>query len=300
MSGYGVVVVTYNSQAEVAGCLDSLAAAGATDIVVVDNASSDATVAEIRNRGDVRLIENPWNRGFAAAANQGIGALNLDCILLLNPDVRVCGGLDAMASACAAPDVAAVGGRLIEEDGRCQLGFMVRRFPTVMTLILEVLGLNRLWPGNPVNRRYRCRDFDASRTAEVEQPAGAFLMVRRDAWVLLGGFDETFFPLWFEDVDFCKRADEAGYRVLYVPEAAGVHAGGHSVRQLSCPNRWTYWYGTLLWYAAKHFRPMAVRAVSVAVMLGALLRAITALLRPASRGSTAAAVKVIRLAGRFV
>lgn len=300
MSAYGVVVITHNSQAEVGHCLDSLAAAAATDVVVVDNGSTDGTVEKIRNRGGVRLIENPWNRGFAAAANQGIASLNLDCVLLLNPDVRVHGGLDAMARACAMPDVAAAGGRLIEEDGRCQLGFMVRRFPTVLTLILEVLGLNRLWPGNPVNRRYRCHDFDGARAAQVEQPAGAFLMVRRDVWASLGGFDETFFPLWFEDVDFCKRADEAGCRILYVPDAVGAHAGGHSVRQLSCSNRWTYWYGTLLWYAAKHFRPMAVRAISAAVMLGVLMRAVSALFRLGSRGSTAAAFKVIRLAGRYV
>ncbi len=75
-----------------------------------------------------------------------------------------------------------------------------------------MLGLNRLWPGNPVNRRYRCLDLDLEAAADVEQPAGAFLLIRRDAWQALGGFDEGFHPIWFEDVDFLKRARDAGYR----------------------------------------------------------------------------------------
>ncbi len=300
MSGYAAVVVTYNSHVEVGRCLDSLASAGATDVVVVDNGSADDTAAEVRARPFARLIANPWNRGFAAAANQGIGLLQHDCVLLLNPDVEVGTGLAELFHACAAPGVGAAGGHLVGPDGQTQTGFMVRRLPTPLTLIFEVLGVNRLWPGNPVNRHYRCHELDGTRTTEVEQPAGAFLMIRREAWRRIGGFDETFFPVWFEDVDFCKRLVETGYRLLYVSEAVAVHAGGHSVRQLTCANRWTYWYGTLLWYAAKHFRPMAVRAVSGAVMLGALLRAVFGFFRSRSFGSGIAAVRVIRLAGRYI
>lgn len=299
MSTYGVVVVTYNSQAEIGRCLDSLATAGASDIVVVDNASADGTVAEARCRAGVRIVKNPWNRGFAAAINQGISLVRQDCVLLLNPDTEVRGGLDALAEACAAPGVAAAAGRLVGPDGRPQEGFMVRRLPKPVTLVFEALGLNRLWPGNPVNRRYRCRNFEMDRPADIEQPAGAFLMLRRDAWQALGGLDETFYPLWFEDVDLCKRAAESGYKVRYVPSAVAVHAGGHSVQQLGCLNRWTYWYGTLLWYSARHFRPMAIRAVSGAVMLGVLLRAIAGIMGFRSGGSMAAAVRVWRLAGRY-
>ena len=107
------------------------------------------------------------------------------------------------------------------------------RLPTPAALILEALLLNRFWPGNPVNRRYRCLDWDSSSRSVVEQPAGAFFMVRRAVWQELGGLDESFFPLWFEDVDFCRRIRDRGFSLYYVPEAVAKHTGGHSIPQLA-------------------------------------------------------------------
>src|SRR5258707_1391563 len=76
---------------------------------------------------------------------------------------------------------------------------------------------------------------------EVQQPAGAMLMVRRAVWSELGGFDEAFFPVWFEDVDFCRRAFDRGYRFYYVPEAVAKHTGAHSIRQLPVEKLRVYW-----------------------------------------------------------
>ena len=87
-----------------------------------------------------------------------------------------------------------------------------------------MLGLNRIWPGNPVNRRYRTAS--PNRLVDVEQPAGAFLMVRRSAWSALGGFDENFFPIWFEDVDFCKRLHDAGLKIVFLPGCGRPPSGG--------------------------------------------------------------------------
>ena len=123
---------------------------------------------------------------------------------------------------------------------------MVRRFPTPAALILEALLLNRVWPNNPVNRRYRALDLKIDAPAPVEQPAGAFLMVRRAVWEELGGFDEGFYPLWFEDVDFCRRAANRGYLLYYVPAAVAKHTGAHSIPQLTVEMRRFYWYGSLL------------------------------------------------------
>lgn len=300
MSAYAVVIVTYNSEAEIGRCLDSIASySPEAEVLAVDNGSTDRTLEEIRNRPRVRVVANPWNRGFAAACNQGIALLQQNCILLFNPDAGSPSGLDALAAACSTEDVAAAAGRLTGSDGRAQEGFMVRRLPTPWTLAFEALGINRIWPANPVNRRYRCHGFDAERAQPVEQPAGAFLMIRRQAWQALGGFDESFYPLWFEDVDFCRRASDAGYRILYVPDASAAHMGGHSVRKLSCASRQAYWYGTLLSYAGKQFCPGAVRAVSVAVTLGALLRGLLDVVRFRGFESTNAAIRVVGLAGRF-
>jgi len=192
MSDIGIVIVTYNSEREIGTCLDAALRTGA-EIVVVDNASRDGTAAEVASRG-VRLIANPSNRGFAAAVNQGFSALNSPYVLLLNPDATIAGGLEPMREACDLPGAAGAGGRLLDCNGRPQTGFMVRALPTPAALILEALLLNRVWPNNAVNRRYRGLELDYSSRCPVEQPAGAFLMIRRTVWRELGGFDERFFP----------------------------------------------------------------------------------------------------------
>jgi GT2 family glycosyltransferase len=293
MSKAGIVVVTHNSGAVIGECLDAALASGG-DVVVVDNASEDGTREEVESRPGVRLIANPWNRGFAGAVNQGLEAVESPCVLLLNPDAVLLGGLEALVAACTG-ETAAAGGKLVDEDGRPQAGFVVRRLPTALSLAFEVLGLNRLWPANPVNRWYRCRDVDLDRPAEVEQPAGAFLMVRREAWRALGGFDECFRPLWFEDVDFCRRARQAGYRIRYVPEAVARHLGGHSAGQLGWERRQLCWYDGLLRYSGKQLGPVGHRLVCLAVILRSALRALEGIV--VLRRPQAAAVhgRIVRL-----
>jgi GT2 family glycosyltransferase len=301
MSDCGIVIVTYNSRAEIAACLEAAMASGA-EIVIVDNASQDGTVEEISGTGapgrGVRLIANPTNRGFAAAVNQGFTVLNTPYVLLLNPDAVLETSLDPLRTACNLPRVAGAGGLLVDAAGNPQIGFMVRRLPTPATLILEALLLNRMWPGNRINRRYRGLELDYSAPLEVEQPAGAFLMVRRTVWEELGGFDEGFFPLWFEDVDFCRRAIDRGYRLYYSPQAVAKHTGGHSIPQLGLEIRRFYWYRSLLKYAARHFHPLAFRAVSLAVATGSILRGLIESALHRSLRPMAAYGRVVRLASR--
>jgi GT2 family glycosyltransferase len=270
------------------------------DIVVVDNASPDRTCAEVLRVPSATLIANPWNRGFAAAVNQGIAALETPYVLLLNPDAELVGGLDALLAACSESGVAIAGGKLVDHSGRPQAGFMVRRFPTALSLSVEALGLNRLFPGNPVNRRYRCADLDPEIQAEVDQPAGAFLMISRQVWRALGGFDERFEPLWFEDVDFCKRTAAGKHRIRYVPAAVAKHGGGHSAAQLPNRAKEAYWYGNLLRYAAKHFRPRDLQMVSAAVMLGSCFRTTRGIIRWRSLEPLLVYSKVFRLAAKFL
>jgi len=297
MAAIAIVIVTYQSESVIGPCLDAAADTGA-EVIAVDNASTDGTLAEIARR-DVRVIANPVNRGFAAAANQGFAACNRPYVLLLNPDAVLTGSIEPLREACAAERVAAAGGCLVDSAGRPQSGFMVRRLPTPAALILEVALLNRAWPGNPVNRRYRELDSDLGMSRDVEQPAGALLMVRRDVWREIGGFDEGYFPLWFEDVDFCRRLADRGYRVRYVPEVVAKHTGGHSISRLTVENRRIYWYGSLLRYSAKHFRPGAFRVVSLAVVAGSLLRMIAESAAQRNLKPLAVYGKVVRLAGRY-
>jgi GT2 family glycosyltransferase len=287
MPRVAIVIVTYNSAAEIEGCLDSVADLAATEIIVIDNASTDGTPAKATRPG-IRLIANSRNCGFAGAVNQGVRATSAPFVLLLNPDARLERGLSALVAQFDDPLTGAAGGMLTGADGQPQTGFMARNLPTPAALILELLGINRLFPHNRVNWHYRCLGLSQSATAEVEQPAGAFLMFSRLAYEKVGGFDERFYPVWFEDVDFCAQLKKAGYRVRYTPEAVANHTGGHSVGSLRMEIRQRYWYGSLLEYAAKHYPPQAMRMVCFAVILGAGFRAVPALLRTVSGSGDAA------------
>jgi N-acetylglucosaminyl-diphospho-decaprenol L-rhamnosyltransferase len=278
MPRVAIVIVTHNSAAEIGACLDALASLppGETEIVVVDNASTDATQSLVRDRA-VCMIANPTNAGFAAALNQGVRATTARLVLSLNPDTHLVKGLDAMAECfgeTSAEKIGAVGGMLIGDDNAPQRGFMVRNLPTPAALIFEVLGINRLWPRNPVNWHYRCLGLDHMRVSRVDQPAGAFLLFSRAAWQTVGGLDERFRPVWFEDVDFCARLRSAGYSVFFNPAGVARHAGSHSIHTLALENRAFYWYGNLLEYASKHYRPGAFRTTCVAVAVGAAFRAV--------------------------
>jgi N-acetylglucosaminyl-diphospho-decaprenol L-rhamnosyltransferase len=296
MAEIGIVIVTYNSAAEIGRCLDGALASGA-DVVVVDNSSTDGTQDQVRRRG-AHLIANTTNRGFAAASNQGFVVLKCTYVVLLNPDAVLNSDLVPLREACNLPGVAGAGGRLIDTEDQPQIGFMARQLPTPTTLVLEALLLNRICPNNPVNRRYRGLGLDYTRRMEVAQPAGAFLMIRRDVWEELGGFDEKFHPLWFEDVDFCRRAADRGYRFFYEPGAVAKHTGAHSITGLAVEMRRFYWYRSLLKYSAKHFRPFGFRAVCLAVAAGSVLRGIAEAVRERRLKSTAGYGEVLRLASR--
>jgi GT2 family glycosyltransferase len=293
----GIVIVTYNSADVIDECLDACRLVPGASIVVVDNASQDGTADRVRRRSDAELIANSTNRGFAGAVNQGFAALRDEhAILILNPDCAPASGIAELERAALADGVGAATGRLVGPDGKDQHGFNVRSFPTAATLAFEVLGLNRIWPANPVNRRYRRKAPNGP--APVEQPAAAFLMVRRSSWAALGGFDESFFPIWFEDVDFCKRLHDAGLKIVFLPEATARHRGGHSASKLPWAARQLFWYGSLLRYATKHMSAGPRCVVGLAVILGCFPRTIAGMLQHGVTEPVSVYSKVVRLAGQ--
>lgn len=292
MEEVSVIVVAHNSGRVIGDCLDTLQ--GCAEVIVVDNASTDGTVAEVRKRLWVKLIATSENLGFAGGVNRGARAAKSPCLLVLNPDVALTSKLEPMVAACREHGIAA--GCLTDEDGAPQIGFAIRRLPTPWMLSFECLGINALWKSNPINRSYRCLDQDLAKPAFVEQPAGAFLMIRSDVFRGLGGFDETFWPVWFEDVDFCRRAKDAGYRIAHIPAVRAAHIGGHSVKNISPIYQRLYWYGSLLKYAGKHYRPIAFRAVCFAVIIGSLVRSVTGIGTRRSERLFEVYGRVIRLA----
>jgi N-acetylglucosaminyl-diphospho-decaprenol L-rhamnosyltransferase len=288
------VIVTYNSAGVIRICLDSLTEmASSLTAIVVDNASGDETLSQIEP--GIRVIANAENKGFAAAVNQGVRASDAEFVLLLNPDTRLLTPVDELIHASGQYGLAS--GKLVDKTGLVQKGFTIRRFPTPASLLFELFGVNRLWPSNPVNWRYRYSDRDLDQPGPVEQPAGAFLMFRRDVWNRLRGMDETFYPVWFEDVDFCRRAVTAGYQIQYVPSVVAEHTGGHAVLRIPRGCRAMHWCDSLLRYAAKHFRSFSYRALCLAVVLTSVPRAVAGMIQERSLSPITSCRKIVRFAG---
>ena len=274
-----VVIVTHNSGGCIRACLQALVPFTQWKVVLVDNNSTDDTVSKARTASPgMHTLINSHNAGFAGAVNQAAKVAEGDVLVILNPDtIATAGSLDKLAEALRADAVGAAGGLLLNEDGLPQKGFTVRRFPTLGSMLAEVLLVNRAWPGNPWNVRYRCLDLDYQDAQEVEQPAGACLAVKRQAWDAVNGFDEGFFPVWFDDVDFCRRLRDREWKIAYCPDAIFSHAGGHSVSSLAFRDRQSYWYKNLVRYFAKHHTRTQLAILRVGITMGLLLRALLSL-----------------------
>ena len=273
------IIVTYNSAGQIGPCLEALRKEDGWQRIVVDNASRDNTVERAREADAAALvIKNAKNTGFATAANQGARLATGNVLLFLNPDaIAQPGALDALAKALEPEHVGAVGGVLLHACGSIDRGFCVRRYPTLMSMAAEILLLNHTWPSNPVNRNYRCLDLDYAEPQDVDQPAGACLAVRREVWASVGGFDESFFPVWFEDVDLCLRIRAQNWKIRYCPSASFLHSGGHSVNRLPISDRQIFWYRNMLRYWRKHESPAAVATLRGIIAVGMGLRSLAAL-----------------------
>jgi GT2 family glycosyltransferase len=288
-----VIIVTYNSAAQIEACVRALAAQDC-EIIVVDNASQDDTVSRVRNlAGEIprQLVVQPRNSGFAGGVNQGVRAASGEVLLILNPDaIAEAGAIDALLTCLNNSGAVAVGCALFDAHGAPAAGFAFRRLPKLSSLLFEAMLLNQLWSGNPVNRKYRCLDADLAREQFVEQPAGACLAVTRAAWVAVGGMDTQFYPVWFEDVDLCTRLLQIGGPIVYCPAAHFRHSGAHSVGKLSFQDKQRFWYTNMLRYAQKHFSRGKVTMLRVGIVAGMALRSLATLLGgkpPAVSTSTA-------------
>ncbi|MCC6767359.1 MAG: glycosyltransferase [Deltaproteobacteria bacterium] len=283
-----IVVVTWQSAAEVPALLASLAptlAAGA-ELVVVDNASTDATVAEVRRHAPAaRVVANAANRGFAAAANQGFAATGRAVVLFLNPDVVVEPDAVPLALACLdrQPSVALVGCRTLNADGTPQP--TVDRFHSVRGLVAEALGERRRGP----------RGTAPSASGLVDWVYGSFLLARRAALAPIGGFDEAY-EMYGEDLDLCHRLSAAGWRVGYCAEAVIVHHGNRSGAARYGANRdRAVLCGTLRFFRRRRGRPAEL---GFRVAAGAGFAAKAAFAAWAARGGDAtAAGRARRYAG---
>lgn len=227
MASVSIVIVSFNARDHLEGCLAAVAG-GEHEVVVVDNASGDGSQALVRDHfPSVRLVELPQNLGFGAGNNVGMEAAAGDLFLLLNSDAWPVG--DAIASlarfAASRPAAGIVGPRLQNPDGSLQ--HSVRGWPTTWRLATEYLFLRRLGRRTRALNAFYGAGFDHETVAEVEVVKGAVMLVRREAFEAVGGFDPEFF-MYGEEMDLCYRVRAAGWDVVFDPEAAFVHVGGVS------------------------------------------------------------------------
>ena len=218
------VVVTYDALPWIEQCLDSLRA---VETVVVDNGSSDGTVAFVREGfPDVRVVEAE-NRGLGAGWNVGIRETSSTYVLLLNADAWLLdGALERLCDlADTRPRAAVVGPRLLNPDGTLQPS--VRGYPTAWRLATEYFFLRKLAPGSSAFNSFYGGGFDHDEVREVEVVMGACMLLRRAAIDEVGDCDEDYF-LFSEETDWCYRFREAGWEVVFYPGAECVHVRGAS------------------------------------------------------------------------
>ncbi|NII50171.1 glycosyltransferase [Frigoribacterium endophyticum] len=226
------ITVTYSPGPTLESFVDSLVPNGfpPARVVVVDNGSTDgAPEAVAESRRSVTLVRSPGNVGYGRAVNLGAQQAGPDeqWLLVCNPDTLATPDTltRLLEAAHRAPRAGALGPRVLDPDGSVYPS--ARALPSIRTGIGHAL-LSGVWPSNPWTRRYQQRDVSASETAaEVGWLSGAFLLLRREAFEEIGGFDDDFF-MYFEDVDLGRRLAEAGWSNLFVPDAVVTHVGGES------------------------------------------------------------------------
>ena len=270
------IVVNYNAGHELELALRSVEADCARiswEAVVVDNASTDGSAAVVETFSQATLIRNATNVGFGRAVNQAVASSKAPLLLMMNPDCQLVSGATATLRAAldADPACAIVGPRILDPDGAVQGS--ARGDPDMLTGLFGRTGaLRNLVPFLPVARRNVVVEEavrSGSSSVVVDWLSGACLLVRREAFLAAGGFDERFFMYW-EDADLCRRLRGQGHSIRYVPGATAVHKVGQSSRTARRSSIRAFHQSAYLYYAT-HVAPGArnPRRLVARALLGA-------------------------------
>lgn len=308
-----VVIVSYNVREFVTQALQSVARALEgldVEVFLVDNDSADGTATHIQAQfPDVQVIANKENVGFATANNQAIRQARGRHVLLLNPDTLVQEDTlrKMVAFMDAHPDAGAVGCRILNPDGSFALESR-RAFPTPKVALYRLLGLSRLFPASPRFGRYNMTFLSKDNVCEVDALSGCCMMIRREAiWgsdepnqsdrTAAGLLDERYF-MYGEDLDWCFRIQQAGWRNYYTPDTQIVHYKGMSTRKGELRYVLLF-YGAMLRFVEKHLAPEADAAGGIRRLSSLAMRVV---LRTGIflRGALAATVRLVKTALPFV
>lgn len=253
MPDLSIIIVNWNVKDLLAACLASINTKRgglSLQVIVVDSASSDGSAAMVREHYPwVTLLAQEENIGFTRGNNIGLAAANGRHLLLLNPDTEIVGDMlpQMVAYLDANPDVGVVGPHTLNTDGSTQPSR--RRFPSLATGFLESTWLQPLAPPSLL-ARYYVMDAPDDATLDVDWVQGHALMARRAVYEGIGGLDPGY-VMYFEELDWCRRAKNAGWRVVYLGGAQVVHHGGKSTAQASA-RKYIHFNQSKLRYFAKY------------------------------------------------
>ncbi|MDO9167860.1 MAG: glycosyltransferase family 2 protein [Methylobacter sp.] len=268
------IIVNYNAGEFLRNCVDSLRNCSLEiEIIVVDNASTDGSLESLLGLPYVQIIKNPANVGFATACNIGVRAASAPFLLFLNPDCFFkSGALTRLLEAMRADDRAGmVGGFLTNLDGTEQAGGR-RAVPTPWRSFVRAFGLARFsdrWPQLFFDFHLHKQPLP-DHLIEVEAISGACMMVRREAMQDVGEWDEGYF-LHCEDLDWCMRFRQKGWKILFVPSAQITHALGVCGRSRPMFVEWHKHKGMIRFYH-KFFRHQYPGVLMGLVTVGVWLR----------------------------
>jgi N-acetylglucosaminyl-diphospho-decaprenol L-rhamnosyltransferase len=280
VSRVSVLVVSYRSRQALGPCLASLAACATQvplEVIVADNASDDGTADWVAaHHPGVRLLRHRENLGFGAAINRCAERAEGDALLVLNPDCELTpvALLHLLRTLDRSPGCAAVAPALVDGGGREARS--CGRFPTLWTLVCDHLGLASAFPDSPLFGGYKYGGRSLHSLDRVDWASGAALLIPRQAWREVGGFDERIF-LYMEEVDWCRRAARLGRTVRYVARARLLHLGGRSSRTAPGPS-YLHNLRSRVYYVRKHLGgPAALAAKGILTLSLALKWGATAL-----------------------
>ncbi len=262
------IVVSYNAREELRKCLTGLFASTGIDlhVVVIDNASTDGNADMVRKDfPQAALTVNESNRGFAAAVNQGRAGARGD-VILINPDLTVMPDTIAVLKRVldAHADVGIVGPKLTYPDGTLQPS--VKRFPDWFDLFLVLSKVPNFVPG--LARVYNGLTVDYGKEQTVDQVMGSCFLIRRATLDAVGTFDEGFW-MWFEEVDFCKRALAMGWKTMYTPATHAVHIRAASTTQ-STAEKQRILRNSIVHYSTKYFGVTKTKMLAPAELMSVL------------------------------
>jgi len=249
-----IIIVNWNTRDILRDCLQSVYEQASDinfEVILIDNASTDGSIEMVKNDFQrVILIENPENRGLAAANNQGMAIAKGRYVLLLNSDTVLLERSIAktVAFSDTHPEAAVVGCRVLNQDGTIQPSCFM--FPSLLNMLLSSSYLYKLFPKSRFFGRQHLTWWKRDDAREVDVVMGCFMLVRREAIEQIGVMDERFF-MYGEETDWCYRFYKAGWKILFTPGASIIHLHGASTKQRK-PEMTLQLRGSILLFCRKH------------------------------------------------